>query len=112
MARHTGHLGALLIAVAFVVGCPGCPPPPPDPPPPPPPSDGGGPPVPTEGEPCERACERMRQLGCPEAEPNPAGDACEVWLCAQAGSTIVDHDFECLARIESCADVDGRCRGE
>ncbi len=107
MDRHTRYLGALLgCAFAFTVAA--CPRPPKTIDPPTPNPDAG--PPPTEGMPCERACKRMQQLGCPEGDPNPKGDACAVWLCQQAKSTTVDHNLECLATLGACTEIDTRCR--
>jgi hypothetical protein len=67
-------------------------------PPPPPILDGG--------TPCERACARAEQLGCPEARPESGEDgtpgtdddvACVTWMCA---ADYLDHDA--LAVAPSC----------
>lgn len=60
--------------------------------------------------PCERACARLAQLGCPEAKPTPGGGSC-VSVCQNVeDSGIVTLDPECVAKISSCAEIE-RCTG-
>lgn len=67
------------------------------------------PPPPTEGDACARACQRLEQLGCPEAEPEAGLDGkkgtaddvpCLEWMCA---ADYLDH--EAIARANSCSEV-------
>lgn len=67
------------------------------------------PPPPDSGDPCARACQRLEQLRCPEAKPEPGLDAqagtaddvpCLEWMCA------ADYlDYEAIARANSCAEA-------
>lgn len=88
----------LLIFLGFIL-CVTCTVVPPDPEPPPTPE-------PPEGTPCERACARIVELGCPEAEPEPGLDGepgtaddvpCLEWMCA---ADYLDH--EAIASATSC----------
>jgi hypothetical protein len=81
----------LLLACLLLAGCKTTPPPPPPPP--------------DAGE-CVPACERLRSLHCPEAEPTPAGVPCEVWLCAYAATTA-GVSAGCLHRVASCSEAPG-----
>lgn len=89
-----------LVFAVFLVAC-GAAQPLPGPEPPTPPPD------PPSGEPCVRACARIEQLGCPEAEPEAGEDGqpgtaddvtCLAWLCA---ATYLDH--EAIARARDCS---------
>ena len=57
---------------------------------------------------CERACARLAELGCPEAEPTPEGATC-VDVCWNAESSgVVTLDPVCVAAINSCDEL-GAC---
>jgi hypothetical protein len=63
-----------------------------------------------QGRACERACKRLEQLGCPEAEPTPGGVSC-VTVCENVeDSGVVSLDPECVARVRSCAEIEA-CAG-
>jgi len=88
-----------LALLMFLVACGGTEKPRPDPPTPPP--------DPSTGAPCVRACARIADLGCPEAEPEPGEDGiagtdddvrCLDWMC---GGTYLDH--EAIARANDCS---------
>lgn len=111
MGSNARHLGAQLGLILIAAACAACPPPPPpEDPEPTPTADPDLPPPPTDGRACERACGRLRQLSCPEGEPSPKGEPCEAWFCNAVDSKIVDLDPECVARVNACSEVDGRCR--
>jgi hypothetical protein len=55
---------------------------------------------------CPGACQRLRDLDCPEAEPTPAGAPCEAW-CQKYADKPAGIDPACIARAESCGQVDG-----
>lgn len=65
---------------------------------------GHTPPPPPEGETCQSACFRARQLGCAWGRPTPAGVTCEE-LCEWTQDTF-DYDLKCMSRAESCQAVD------
>lgn len=88
---------AIIITLFLWTGC--LPPGPLEPPPPPP----------VDGEPCDRACQRLEQLGCPEADPDPGRDgiwgtrddiACVQWMCT---ADYLDH--EAIATANSCEEA-------
>lgn len=49
--------------------------------------------------PCQRACARLEQLGCPEGAPTPEGAPCSAWMCS--GGPIA-HNPTCIAAAPSC----------
>ena len=55
---------------------------------------------------CERACARLADLGCEEGKPTDAGESCAD-VCANAAEHL---DLECVARAQSCAEVDSCVR--
>lgn len=57
------------------------------------------------GDPCTRACERLRALRCPEG--SPSGDTCEAQCLAIEDSGIASVNPECLAQITACTQIDG-----
>ena len=64
-----------------------------------------------QGRACERACKRLEQLGCAEAEPTPGGVSC-VTVCENVeDSGVVSLDPECVARVHSCAEIEA-CTGD
>lgn len=66
---------------------------------------GGAPPVVLE--PCELACQRLAELGCPEAEPTDDGASC-VDVCRNVqDSEAVSLEPECVAKLLRCEDLDG-----
>lgn len=58
------------------------------------------PPVPPAD--CERACNRLAELGCEEAEPTDGGASCAE-VCANAAEHL---DLDCVVRVATCAEVD------
>jgi hypothetical protein len=62
-------------------------------------------PVPADAGECLDACHHLKDLGCPEAEPTPAGVPCEVWLCKYA-ATEAGLSAGCVHRVASCSEVD------
>lgn len=60
------------------------------------------PPVPPAD--CQRACARLAELGCEEAEPTDAGASC-FDVCANARAHL---DLDCVTRVATCAEV-GSC---
>lgn len=66
-------------------------------------------PPPTSGDPCARACQRLEQLSCPEAKPEPGLDGksgtaddvpCLEWMCA------ADYlDYEAISTASSCNEI-------
>ena len=87
-----------LVSGAILGGCSCTPPKPPDPPPTP------------NGATCATACDRLRQLGCPEAKPTPEGGTCEAVCENVQSSGIIAWDLTCRTNAPSCAAVDG-CEG-
>lgn len=86
-----GFVSVIAIVIAlFMMGCP------PREPEVPPSADGGD-----HATACERACERMRQLGCEEAEPTPRGESCES-VCTNALAEGQPLDPECVSRVAAC----------
>lgn len=92
-----------LLALALLTACAACtaytwdPPLPPRPPPEQ--SDAGA---------CERACARLSELGCEEAQPTPGGATClEVCETAET-SGYFTLDPNCIAEVGQCSDVE-RC---
>jgi hypothetical protein len=70
------------------------------------PAGGGGGGTGGQAPACERACRRLAELGCSEAQPTQCGVSC-VDVCENVeGSGILSLDPECVARIHSCAEVD------
>lgn len=72
-----------------------CPPPEPTPPTPP-----------DSGTPCERACERLEQLGCPGAEGTPEGTPCETVCEDTENSGVARFCPDEVADIDSCAELE------
>ena len=59
-----------------------------------------------ELDPCERACQRLTELGCEEAEPTEGGASC-VEVCRNVeDSGAVSLDPDCVAQLAACADID------
>jgi hypothetical protein len=51
---------------------------------------------------CSAACERLAELGCPEAETTPAGASClEVCENVEASGTVT-LDPACVAQLDAC----------
>ena len=50
---------------------------------------------------CEKACQRLTELGCEEATPTDAGDGC-LEVCENAGEHL---DLACVVRAKACAEV-------
>jgi hypothetical protein len=60
---------------------------------------------------CRRACQRLAELKCPEAEPTPDGGTC-VDVCWNAESSgYVTMRPACVAEITACDQIDD-CFGE
>jgi hypothetical protein len=98
---------AFLVFVPTLMACGACRENPVTPPDPPDPADGGagGAPV-VVLEPCERACLRLAELGCEEAQPTDDGASC-VDVCRNVeDSGAVSLDPECVVQIAQCEDVD------
>jgi len=64
---------------------------------------------PEEETPCQKACDRMAELGCEEAEPDEEGSSC-VEVCENVESR---GDFslnpECRAQQDSCEEMESNC---
>lgn len=58
------------------------------------------PPVPPAD--CARACNRLAELGCEEAEPTDGGASCAE-VCRNAAEHL---DLVCVARAAACSEVD------
>jgi hypothetical protein len=57
------------------------------------------------GEPCDRACARLRLLGCPEGTPSDGGQSC-VTVCQHAqGTHLTELKPECLAGAKTVLEV-------
>lgn len=56
-------------------------------------------PADTKPRPCELACAKLQELGCPAGDPTPAGSPCSAWMCAggPAGANVL-----CIAAATSC----------
>jgi len=55
---------------------------------------------------CATACDHLRELGCPEAEPTPGGATCEeVCRNAEASGTFTLNP-RCIAELGSCDGLD------
>jgi len=50
---------------------------------------------------CVEACQRLRELGCPEAAPTPRGAPC-VAVCEAAGALL---DPQCVAEARNVPEV-------
>ena len=61
------------------------------------------PPVPAPSSGCDRACARLRALGCEDAEPTPAGAPCED-VCSNASAPDYSPGWpvDCIASSSSC----------
>lgn len=100
MVRYTRHLGLGALALLGLLGT-GCPTEPefPDRPKP---VDAGTP------ADCKAACDRMRELKCPEGAPDDEGNTCETVCEHVEQSGTVTLDPACVTKIKICADID-RC---
>jgi len=95
---------AVLVFVPVMMACGACHETPATPPVP---ADGGAGGAPPVADPCERACGRLADLGCPEAEPTEDGASC-VEVCRNVqDSGAVSLDPECVTQLARCEDVDG-----
>jgi hypothetical protein len=90
--RRQGEMMRYVLLAAALVGCA-------IDVPPRPPADPDG---------CAPACERMRELGCPEGSPTPDGVACEVMCRDVQASRLNAIDTACLIAADSCAAA-GEC---
>lgn len=86
---------ALAACVLLLLGCPQ--------------KDPAPPPLPPGGEPCARACLRLRQLGCEEGGTTPAGKTCESVCENVQSSGYTTLDVDCLQTADSC-DAARRCK--
>lgn len=50
---------------------------------------------------CEQACQHLRQMRCPSAEPTPDGATCETFLCEAHGVKA-----RCIVRASSCDEAE------
>ena len=57
---------------------------------------------------CPAACERLRELGCPEGDPTPEGAPCEAVCREVQASQLGVIDTQCLIAAPSCAAA-GEC---
>jgi hypothetical protein len=57
---------------------------------------------PADPDGCAPACERLRDLGCPEGSPTLEGVACEVVCRDVQASRLNAIDTACLAAATSC----------
>ena len=55
---------------------------------------------------CAHACDRLRVLGCREAEPTPRGATCEDVCENIQSSGFIEWDLACRAAIQGCEAVD------
>lgn len=53
--------------------------------------------------PCYLACQRLKALGCQEAQPTAAGATCTQVCSNVQSSGVVSMNPECVARAESCS---------
>lgn len=66
-------------------------------------------PLPKQSD-CDLACERMRDLSCPESEPDSEGQTCEQ-VCENAQkSGIIDLNPSCRAKQQSCEAMEENCQ--
>jgi len=65
-------------------------------------------PVPVAGAPCERACARLRLMGCPGSGAN-CGAACERYEAEAELVPALSWQPECIAGAPTC-DAADRCR--
>lgn len=108
-----GVVLALLLFGFVLVALTRCVPlPVPDPVPPDPTPNGGAGPVLSD---CERAGERLRELGCKDGSGQPLWQTPEgksfADACEYSASTGRDWKPECLATIRDCGEIDGAMRG-
>jgi len=59
--------------------------------------------VPNRDVDCPAACQRLRELNCPEGDPLPDGTTCEKF-CSDTQKAGHDLHPECIAKIGTCAD--------
>jgi hypothetical protein len=79
------------------------------------PLDGGLPPYIPDAEPvpnvpealsCARMCEQMQKLGCPIGQPTPGRhEPCLSWCTRIQGKHEIDLHPDCLAQVQSCANI-------
>jgi hypothetical protein len=94
-----------LVLLVLTLGCHGCHPSP-------------APLTPTAGDgapgsypaTCDGLCALEASLGCPAAQPTPAGASCAVVCANQASAGIAPWDLGCRVRQTSCADIDSKCQ--
>ncbi len=89
---------AFIVSLPLSVAVAGCwsPGPPPQPPKP----------EPVEGATCASACDRFRELGCPEGEDTAGGGTCEEVCQNVQDSGIIEWDLECRTGVDACDQVD------
>lgn len=80
----------VVVAVAFLQGCPPVEPLPP-----------------VDKPTCESACMRMAELECRIAEPTPEGSTC-VEVCENTLDSTLPYDVACLSRAATCDGCDER----
>jgi len=70
------------------------------------PPDPPAPPLPPPVAGCTRACDRLRELGCPAGEPTPDGVPCEN-VCAELES-LIDGGYQtgCVSSAPDCSQAD------
>lgn len=68
------------------------------------------PPPPPELPECERACMRLKDLGCKEAEPTPKGETCVEFCNKTQDSDLVSLNPQCVAEMKKCSEIDS-CTG-
>jgi len=74
---------------------------------PPVPGDGGaGGAPPAVLDPCERACQRLAELGCAESQPTEGGASCTEVCRNLEESGVVSLDPACVELVVQCEDVD------
>lgn len=59
---------------------------------------------PTKAEDCDRAYQRLKSLGCEEAEPTPNGKTFLDW-CNEFRVTAAGIDPVCMSRVRDCDQV-------
>ena len=63
-------------------------------------------PTPIDGATCADVCAHMAELGCPSAQPTPAGVGCEEVCESVQASGIVKWDLGCRAAALTCGEAD------
>ncbi len=94
---------SVIVAALVLAGCSG----------PPHPADGPGPqPIVKAdgGATCAEMCAHLAALGCPEAEPTPAGHSCE-FVCTETLQAGMDVHPECVVSVTRCEDVSRASQG-